>query len=63
MKQYPRRIFGGSRVFADMLTLPQDGESEAHPLRLDDLELKDMIQFAWAAEAWCAAAPTTRGRH
>jgi hypothetical protein len=40
VKQYPRRIFDGSRVFVDMFGLPQaagkpiDGECQEHPLRL-----------------------------
>jgi hypothetical protein len=56
-KQYPRRIFDGSPVFADMLALPQptgqpvEGETQAHPLRLDGVRLKEMGQFACVVEA------------
>jgi hypothetical protein len=63
VKQYPRRIFGGSPIFADMLALPQptgqpvEGTSQEHPLRLDGVQLKEIGQFACVVECWSAACP------
>jgi hypothetical protein len=64
VKQYPRRIFDGSLVFADMLALPQpagqpvQGTSQSHPLRLNGVRLKEMGQFACVVEAWSAFRPS-----
>jgi hypothetical protein len=70
VKQYPRRIFDGSLVFADMLALPQPAgqpvecTSQEHLLRLDGVRLREMGQFARVVECWYAACPSTpRRRH
>jgi hypothetical protein len=62
VKQYPRRIFDESPIFADMFDMPRppnqanDGNTRENPLVLLDVPLEGFVNFAYAVEARYAGA-------